>query len=141
MTTVTSIKLQDHLRVYAADRPQAFRYSFAISSTLADNGDDVELFDIPAGFALYGATMDVSATLGASCTVQLRADTVALTAATTAGGADVEMQNNEDIPSASAARTVNLLVAGADISAGATVVVAGIIAPVVTITAPVDTVE
>lgn len=141
MATVSTIKLQDHLRNYANDRPEAFRYSFAIASDLADNGDDISLFDIPPGLALFGAAMDVDGTLGASCTIQLRAAAVALTAATTAGGADVEMQNNEDVPSASAARTVNLLVGGADIATAATVVVSGIIAPVVTTTAPVATVE
>ena len=140
MPTISTIKLQDHLRVISSDRPQAFRYSFAISSTLADNADDISLFDIPAGFALFALTMDVSATLGADATVQLRAGTLALTPASTAAGADVDVQNNEDIPT-TATRTANLLVGGADITAAATVVVAGIIAPVKTIVAPVATVE
>lgn len=141
MTQVSTIKLQDHLRVYSADRPQAFRYSFAIASDLADNTDTIDLFDIPPGFALFGVSMDVAGTLGASCTVQLRANAIAITGATTAGGADIEMQNNEDIPSATAVRTVDLLVGGADISAGTTAVVQGIIAPVASVTAPVSTVE
>lgn len=139
MPTISTIKLQDHLRVISSDRPQAFRYSFAISATLADNTDDISLFDIPAGFALFALTMDVSATLG-NATVQLRAGTLALTPASTAGNADVDVQNNEDIPT-TATRTVNLLVGADDISAAATVVVAGIIAPVKTIVAPVATVE
>ena len=141
MSQVSSIILQDHLRVISADRPQAFRYSFAISSTLADNGDTIDLFNIPPGFALFGVSMDVSATLGASCTVQLRANAIAITGASTPGGADIEMQSNEDIPSAIAVRIVDLLVGGADITAGATVVVQGIIAPVRSVTAPVATVE
>lgn len=140
MPTITSVKLQDHLRVYSADRPQAFRYSFAFSSTLADDADDIELFDIPAGMALFATGLNVSATLGASCTLTLRADTSALTAKTTAGGASTVIQSLVDVPSTSV-RTVNVLVDDADIAAGATVTVSGIIAPVASVTAPVDTVE
>lgn len=95
-----------------------------IASPAANQNDDIRIMAIPPGFIVYGATMTVSATLGASCTAQLRRTTTALTAATTAGGADRETQSVVDEPGTSTAY-LNVLIAGAAISAAATLTVEG----------------
>lgn len=113
-----------------------FVFTMTGTATLADNGDDISWFALPAGYGLLVKTFNVSATLGASCTAQLRIGTTALTAATTAGGADTELATAVSIAPTTAARTVNILVGGADIAAAANFVLVGEITRPATYTTP-----
>lgn len=131
MPTITSIALTDAQAATVPDRgegPVMWNRAWTISSTLADNGDDITLFSLPPYRQIVGGSWEVSATLGASCTATLRVGSTAITAASTAGGADSDPVIRVVAPSASA-QTVNILIGGADISAGATITTHLLIAP------------
>src|SRR4051812_43302075 len=73
------------------DTPFIWRANTATSATegklYAAQNDVVNVLEIPRGMVVADAYLAVSATLGASCTAQLRRGTTALTAATTAAAA------------------------------------------------------
>ena len=95
----------------------------SISSTEADNGDDISVFTFPPQFKgfLHRASLRVSATLGAGATLTLRVGTTAVTGASTAGAASkVDSDSDTDVPlEVNGGDRVNLLVGGADIAAAA----------------------
>lgn len=140
MGNISTYLEKDHLRSVASDRPQGFHIVASLASDAADNGDDISLMNIPAGMVPMGVIYNISATLGASCTSQLRVGTTAITAATTAGGADTEQQNAYVAPSTSVT-TLNLLIGGADITGAAVATVQGMLVPVRSQTIPTTTVE
>jgi hypothetical protein len=120
MSEVTSVALADHLIKSHPVVGTYHWYEITVSSTLADNADSIKVLDIPPGNVVTDAWFSTSATLGVSCTVQLRVGTTAISAATTAGGADSELQTTRVAPSTSE-QALNFLVGGADVSAGATI--------------------
>ena len=135
MATISTIKLSDLSVPTPPDsRPVYVDFNIPISATLADNGDNIELFDLPAGLMFIPAASGVDATLGASCTIQLRVGTVAVTAATTAGGASSVGSNAADVDVSESEASVNFLVGGADISAAANAHVRGFIIRPISVT-------
>lgn len=95
--------------------------------------DTVNLVDIPRNHVVRNATLNVSGTLGASCTLTLRRDTTSLTGATTAGSASRVAQSVTDTPSTSSTEGVlSLLIGGANVGTAATVTVEADFAPVPT---------
>jgi hypothetical protein len=81
------------------------------------SADTVDLFDVPAGHYVSDYKLEVVGTLGASCTVQPRIGTRALGTASTAATASNLTNTIADYQSlATAARSFNLLVAGAAIT-------------------------
>ncbi len=106
-----------------------FRKQFVLSATSTDAGgvpqiaDVIRLGVINRGFVIVHAKMDISGTLGASCTLQLRRDTTALTAASTAAAANYLAQTAIDTPSTDFDDSLNIVIAGAVVGATATVTV------------------
>lgn len=127
MADVTSIR-SDTIPGQMARGVQVLKKSYSLAADLADNGDTIALFTVPVGakWDIVGAKMAVSATLGASATVRLRANRAGsatnLTAATTAGGASVVTDAAQStVPfSAQGGDVIELLVGGADFSGAAT---------------------
>ena len=107
----------------------AFRKQFTLGTTSSDaggapaSGDVIRLGVMPRGAVILTAKLIVSATLGSGCTLQLRRDTTALTAATTAAAANYLTQNAVDAPSSDNDDSINLLIGGASVGASATVTV------------------
>lgn len=124
MAEVTTIKIGDR-HVPQKDCGEVFAASidYSISATEADNGDTITLLEFQRDGVLVGARFSVSGTLGASATVRGRindgSSPVNITAATTAGGADVEPLSAPGIFRFNAGDKLELLVGGADISAAA----------------------
>ena len=124
MTTVTKHKMDDRHRPSQSGYPNLipFVWKRAFASGDANSADDITCFDLPAYYQPVAGSLHVDATLGSSCTIQLRVGSTAITAATSAGGADTEILSALPAPSASE-QAVNLLVGGANITAGANVTV------------------
>lgn len=102
-----------------------FCYRIAVVSGDGPNADFISVFTPPVGAVIGDLQIGHSATLGASCTIQGRLGTTALTAASTAGGASRVRQNAAAGP-ANGTDTLNLLVGGAAITASATIEVSGV---------------
>ena len=106
-----------------------FRKQFSLTATSSDAGgapasaDVIRLGVMPRGAVIVAAKLIISATLGAGCTLQLRRDTTALTAASTAAAANYLSQNAVDAPSSDNDDSINLLIGGASVGATATVTV------------------
>lgn len=115
-------------------RPIYIDLNIVGSATLADSGESVKLFDLPAGFILVVHTFGHDATLGASCTSQLRVGTTAVTAATTAGGASSVVGNGADVDVSTSEQEVNILIAGANIAAAANFHLRGFICKPISLT-------
>lgn len=120
MATISSVKRADNLvPAPSSSMPVSIDLNIVGTATLADNGDNIELFDLPAGCVLSIDSFGHDATLGASCTSQLRVGTTAVTAATTAGGASSVVGNGADVDVSASEQSVNILIGGADIAAAA----------------------
>jgi len=124
MTTVTKHKLDDRHRPsqsgYVNLIPLVWQRT--IASGDAASSDDITCFDLPAYYQVVAGSMHVSATLGSSCTIQLRVGATAITAATSAGGADTELLSA--LPAISASeQAINVLIGGANVTAAAVITV------------------
>jgi hypothetical protein len=99
----------------------------SVASGDANSGDSVDVLGIAPGqkVFLHRASIRTSASLGASATVQLLANGVAVTSATTAGAASkVDSDSDSDVPLAlDGGELIALLVGGANITASATITV------------------
>jgi hypothetical protein len=135
MPEITSVKQPDHERKYHPTVPMFNYFSVPISATLADNADFITIVDVPVGYMVTGLIWNISATLGASATLQARVGTTAISGASTQGGADTEVQTAYVAPSTSEA-TLNFLVGGADISGAATLTLGFYFVPAQTVTLP-----
>jgi len=103
--------------------PTLFRKQFASGTAVAQN-DVIRICKIPRYAIVKGAVLAQSGTLGASATAQLRRETTALTAATTAGAATFLNQNAVDEPNVDDGDDyLNIVVAGAAAGTSATVTV------------------
>lgn len=100
-----------------------YHRTFSLSATFADDTDVIRLGPLPAFAKPVGGFLWVSGTLGASVTLTLRIGTTAITAATTAASASkVDVDPTLYNPTDDGARAeLNILVSGADISAGANI--------------------
>ena len=107
--------------------------SFAIKKAItvvngsANNADTIDIMKVAPGqkYRLTSAIVRASASLGAGATVQLRVAGNAVTGATTAGAASkVDSISNALVPlDVSGGDLIDLLVGGANITAGATITV------------------
>lgn len=106
-----------------------FRKQFSLTTTSGDDAgapaaaDVIRLGVINRGAVIKGAILSISGTLGSGCTLQLRRDTTALTAASTAAAANYLAQTVIDTPSTDFDDSLNLVIAGASVGATATVTV------------------
>lgn len=95
-------------------------WSGTLTSGIAISADTIEVCYLPANARILAATLRVDGSLGAGATIQLRQNTSALTAATTAAGADGEVLASVVGP-ATSQTTVDLLVGTSAITASANV--------------------
>jgi hypothetical protein len=106
-----------------------FRKQFTLGVTSTDAGgvpqiaDVIRLGVLNRGAVIISAKLIISATLGAGCILQLRRDTTALTAASTAAAANYLLQTAIDTPSTDFDDSLNLVISGAVVGASATVTV------------------
>lgn len=132
MPNYTAKKQADHLRKFHPTVPMYNYVTMVIPSTAADTTESIELMDVPPGWTVTGLIWNISATLGASCAIQARVGTTAISAASTAGGADTEVQTAYAAPSTSA-QALNWLVSGGDTSASATLTAGFFLTPAQTV--------
>lgn len=136
MAEITSVAIGDHLVKTHPVVPMFNYFVVTISSTLADNTDSIKILDVPAGYVLDSLKTIISATLGASCTLQARIGTTAIAAASTAGGADTKAVMTSIVGPSSSEAAFNYLVGGADISAGATLTCSFVLWPAQSVATP-----
>lgn len=102
-------------------------YAFALTNGIAANGDRIRLIQITRAMRIVQAFLNVSATLGASATVQLQRDRAGvytnITVATTAGAASIVSNATLGPIDLAVDDYVVLLVGGANITAAATATV------------------
>jgi hypothetical protein len=102
-------------------------YVFALTSGIAANGDRIRLIQITRNMRVFQSFLSVSATLGASATVQLQRDRAGvytnMTVATAAGAASIVSSITLGAIDLDVDDYVVLLVGGANITAAATVTV------------------
>lgn len=120
MADVNTGKLADHLVPSPGNRELiGIKHTIAVANGYAASGDDIIFFKAPCAMRIADAALNKSATLGASATAQLKAGSTAITAATTAGGADFEKMNVFPVDVA-AGDPIQVRIAGAGITASAT---------------------
>lgn len=135
MATVTSLQ-NDVLPQHDTDIDD-LKKVVALTNGIANNGDQINVWKVPIGskYRLLDAILNVSATLGASATIQARINRSAvytvITAATTAGAASkVSGVAQAGIPmDLVGGDIVEFLVGGANITAAATATLDLIVAP------------
>jgi|GWRWMinimDraft_5_1066013.scaffolds.fasta_scaffold02055_5 hypothetical protein len=102
-------------------------YAFSFVSATAANGDRVRLIQVTRAMRVFQSFLSVSATLGASCTIQLQRDRAGvytnMTVATTAGAASIVSSITLGAIDLAVDDYVVVLVGGANITAAATVTV------------------
>ena len=126
MANVTTLR-DDSLPILSTSAARVSKV-ISLASDAANSADTIEVFGFPpdARGKIVEAYLRTSATLGASCTIQLRINRggsrTTLTAATTAGGASkVSGVAQAGVPfEIQGGDIVELLVGGADIAAAAT---------------------
>lgn len=123
MAEVTSLAIPaTETPQYADDRLTPIVWSATLTSGIAILADTITIATLPANARVVFAAMRVDGSLGTGATIQLRHNTSALTAATTAGAADQEVMASVVGPATSATK-VDLLVGTSAISASANVIV------------------
>lgn len=121
MPEVTSLAISaNETPRYADDRLTPIVWSAALTSGIAASADTVTIATLPANARVVFATLRVDGSLGTGATIQLRQNATALTAATTAGGADQEILASVVAPATSATK-VDLLVGTSAVTASANV--------------------
>ena len=119
----------DTHKVAKKDRPSVqngaatpFRKRFSLAA--GNQNDTVSIVDIPHFAVVRDLVVTVGGTLGSSCTILGARGATALTGATTAAGADREVQTVTDVPSTSGTEDVlNVTIGGANVAATAVVTV------------------
>jgi len=121
MAEVTSLAISSNETPrYTDDRLTPIVWSAALTSGIAASADTVTIATLPANARVAFATLRVDGSLGTGATLQLRHNTSALTAATTAGGADQEILASVVGPATSATK-IDLLVGTSAVTASANV--------------------
>lgn len=122
MPEVTSLAIPSTETPRHADRRSAeIIWSATLTSGIAASADTITVCTLPANARVTHADFRVDGSLGTGATIQLRHNTSALTAATTAGGADGEIKASVVGPATSATK-VDFLVGTSAITASANVV-------------------
>lgn len=118
MADVVKFKIPDAQRPDFSGYPNlvAFVWKRTVAAGDCPQNDNIVCFDLPANYQIVTGILRQSDTLGASATAQLRAGTTAITAATTAGGADSELLSAV-APFSTSEQAVNILIAGAALDA------------------------
>lgn len=120
MADVNTGKLADKLVPSPGGRELiGIKHTIAVASGYAASGDDIIFFRAPCAMRIVDVAFNQSASLGASATAQLKAGATAITAATTAGGADLERMSVFPVDVA-AGDPIQVRIAGANITASAT---------------------
>lgn len=123
MAEVTSLAIPAAETPRSAERrSNEIVWSAALTSGIAASADTITIATLPANARVTYADFRVDGSLGTGATIQLRHNTSALTAATTAGGADGELKASVVGPATSATK-IDLLVGTSAITASANVVV------------------
>lgn len=105
---------------YVGQVPTAIVWSGTLTSGIAASADTIRIATLPASAQILFATLRVDASAGTGATLTLRQNTSALTAATTAGGADQEVLASVVGPQTSAT-IVDLLVGTSAVTASCNV--------------------
>jgi hypothetical protein len=123
MAEITTFKIANAVRAMREEgKVVLVEKSFSLAA--GNNADTITIAELAAGERVVGAFLDVSGTLGASCTLQARASGTAITSATTAGGASVVHMDKYPPAAAAAGDKLDILIGGANVAATATVKVA-----------------
>jgi hypothetical protein len=126
MATVTKFELPaSRTPRNPTDQLTPFSFDIAVQNGDAGNGDFINVFTPPAGARILGATLRQNASLGAAATAQLRMGGNAITPATTAAAASGVVQNAQVEPANGTTDKIDIAIAGAGITAAATLRVAG----------------
>lgn len=119
MAAVTSLAIASTSTPQNAQvRDTTVIWSGALTSGMAANADTIEVCYLPANARILAATLRVDGSLGTGATLTLRQNATALTAATTAGGADQEVLASVVAP-ATSQTIVDLLVGTSAVTASA----------------------
>lgn len=119
MAAVTSLAIAStSTPLNAQVRDTVVIWSGALTSGIAASADTVDVAYLPANARILAATLRVDGSLGTGATITLRQNATALTAATTAGGADQEVLASVVAP-ATSQTTVDLLVGTSAVTASA----------------------
>jgi hypothetical protein len=123
MTTFTEYAIPAN--VTPVMRPGVTPLNFKVTAVVATwaANDVINLGKLLKGFSICWAKVWVKSTLGASCTVQLRVGTTAITAASTAAATSLVVQNAGIEADANNDRDINLLVAGAAVGTAGVILV------------------
>lgn len=125
MAAVTSFRSDTMPRINTGNF--AVKKAITVVNGSANNADTIDIMKIAPGqkYRLLSAVLRQSASLGAGATVQLRVAGVAVTTATAAGAASkVDSISNAGVPlDVNGGDLIDLLVGGANITAGATITV------------------
>ena len=125
MATVTTFAMGTQSPADQTANGVAVDLTIPVVSGSATNGDDITVLTLAPGHTFVVDAFGHDATLGASCTAQLRVDTTAVTGATTAGAADVVPGSDVDLGLSASEQTLNVLIGGADITATANIFIRG----------------
>lgn len=121
MAEVTSFAVGSKaLPQWQEDQWYTVKFSAALTSGIAASADTIRICHLPANARVLAATMRVDGSLGTGATIQLRHNATALTAATTAGGADQEVLASVVAP-ATSTTVVDMLVGTSGVTASANV--------------------
>lgn len=126
MAEITTFKIANAVRP-AREEGKVVLVEKSFSLAAGNNADTITIAELAAGERVIDFHLDVSATLGASCTLRGRVGGTAVTAATTAGAASYVSQNVYPLAAAAAGDKIDLLIGGANVSATATVKVAALV--------------
>jgi hypothetical protein len=120
MAEITTQKITNALRPQREEgRVILVEKSFSLSA--GNNADTITIAELAEKERVIGCFLDVSGTLGASCTLQARASGTAITSATTAAAASVVHMDKYPPAAAAAGDKLDILIGGANVAATATV--------------------
>jgi hypothetical protein len=126
MAEITTFKIANAVRAMREEgKVVLVEKSFSLAA--GNNADTITIAELAAGERVIDFHLDVSGTLGASCTLRGRVGGTNVTAATTAGAASYVAMNVYPVAAAAAGDKIDLLIGGANVGATATVKVAALV--------------
>lgn len=118
MATISTYKIADYLTPDRVAANTTIYWEITTPTSGIASADLIDVTTLPAGVKVVDAWLQVSATLGASCTVALQINGVSITGATTAAAATLVRMTAQPAISATAL-PIRVIVAGAAIAAAA----------------------
>jgi hypothetical protein len=123
MAEITTQKIANAVRAQREEgRVVLVEKSFSLAA--GNNGDTITIAELGDKERVVGAFLDVSGTLGASCTLTARVGGTAVTGATTAAAASTVVMSKFPPAASAAGDKLDILIGGANVAATATVKVA-----------------